>query len=174
MTKTDNSASSAKGHVSAFFVRNDGYTECIADKDNMTMYAAADAMAAAYAGDSSLVPKHVAFLYGDDDTPADSFIDKSTKWADIANSFEHSVTGFSYAPTLTSTGDEYARNAVVFHCRTENIPDNKKVYKACLLGKSVYGSEYSLLAVVDLGTDGAYKSKPEDFELSIDWTVKFR
>lgn len=127
---------------------------------NTTCAKAANALAAAYAGETSLVPRKVAFVYGDSAADAPT-LNRETTWESLAE-FDKSIVGFSYRPTV----DE---NKVIFHARTQGVPDNKLLYAACLLGASTVGNEYEVLAVVDLGS----KEKPADFELSLDWTVKF-
>lgn len=45
------------------------------------------------------------------------------------------------------------------------------IYQAVLLNKT--GNNYKVLARVSLGENGVYYMKPENFEVAIDWTVKF-
>lgn len=163
----------AEGSVNCRLVGKTGESVEFCSKHNMTTYAAADAVAAAYAGDSAYIPKKIAFIFGDSPSVTSGYT-RETTWGDVKNDNSYVITGFSYAPTLSSDDDVYKFNKITFHGRTEDIPDNKYVYKACLLGKGTGGADYSLLAVVDLGVDGTYKPKPQDFEMSIDWAVKFR
>ena len=122
---------------------------------NTTCVGAAYALAAAYAGDSSFMPSGVAFV-----TDPSVVSSAELTWNDVKD--YSSVVGFSYRPTLDG-------NRVIFHAKTADIPDNATIYKACLIGRSTTGGEYAVLAVVDLGE----KTKPADFDLSIDWTVTF-
>ena len=128
---------------------------------NTACVAATSALASAYAGDTSLVPKYVAFLYSNE--RKDLAIDASTTWQSVIDSgYSINRVDFSYRATVDD-------NKVTFHARTEGIPDST-IYAACLLGKSPKSSDsFEVLAIVDLGE----KQKPTDFELSIDWTVKF-
>lgn len=165
----------AEGHVKCEFVGRDGTTVPVYDGHNLTTFAASDAVALAYAGDSSGIPKCVAFLYGTKASFGIGTVNRSTKYSEIESGkstgdYEISVTPFGYAATMASTDAEtYDHNKVVFHCRTQNIPDNNRVYALCLLGKKA--DSYVLLAYVDLQS---YKMKPADYELSLDWAVSFK
>lgn len=132
---------------------------------NTACVAAAKAIAAAYAGDLSLVPCGVVFLYGNEGEEAGITADSALTWQDVKNSGVEmtDVLPFSYRASVDG-------NKVTFHARTKNIASGKVVNFACLVGRSQSGDGYEVLAIVDLGG----KKKPEDFEMSIDWTVKFK
>ena len=172
----------AEGHVVGRFVGPDGRSTPVCDTHNATMYASADVVARAYAGDMSGIPSKIAFLYGSTSSPATAVPSaRNTSWADVASSFSYVETPFSYAPTVTVSDADadtgYSSNRVVFHGRTQGIDDagDVYVYAACLVGADSGGSP-RLLAVVDLGTGTpkTYRKKPDDFELSIDWAVTFK
>lgn len=140
-------------------------------KPNCTTYKAADALASAYAGDSSYMPCKIAFLYATDSSELSDVtsVDRSSKWDDVKTE-KFVLTDFSYAPSMTTTDDTvYDHNRVVFHGRTQGVPDHAIVYRACLLGRNG-NNGYNLLAVVDLDSS---REKPDGFELSIDWAIKF-
>lgn len=176
MTTTDLDNTTASGHVVARMTSPDGRSIDVVDRSNTTTYSTADAVASAYAGDLSFIPRKVAFLYGSSGSSQTGInISKGTTWQDVIDEFGSSgiaITEFSYPATISSSDDNHDGNVATFHCRTSGIPDECSVYAACLLGFDRRGN-YVLLAIVDLGTDGTYKSKPADFELSIDWAVKF-
>lgn len=167
-----------KGHVVCWIDGAGGSREVVADTHNTTTYSSADALAAAYAGHPEYMPNKIAFVYG-----ANPEVTQATKWSDIvedAGDDGFKVTDFSYAPSLKSSDDSpYSHNIVVFHGRTQGVPANAALYKACLLGPPISGSgeDYNLLAVVDLGTSSggtvSYREKLADYEFSIDWAVTF-
>lgn len=134
-------------------------------RDNTACVAAASAIAAAYAGDISLVPCGVVFLYGDDGVVDGLTLDGELTWQAVIDSGveKTDVLAFSYRATVDGT-------KVTFHARTQGIASGKSIKAACLVGHSKDGLGYEVLAVVDLGG----KKKPADFEMSIDWTVKFK
>lgn len=157
-----NSSKKIEGRVSVSYLDGDRVFSDGRLYENTACIAATKAMAAAYAGDTSLAPKNVAFLYSTEQK--DLSINAATTWQEVLDSgYDTNIVGFSYRATVDD-------NTVTFHARTEGIPNNVNVYAACLLGKSVDSPDsYEVLAIVDLGE----KKKPDDFELAIDWTVKF-
>ena len=176
---------SAEGCVSAALVGADGTAVSFVDSKNTTTYAAADVVAMAYAGDSAYIPRYIAFIYGPQGSSLDGIdAGRATSWSSVeqacrTNNLGISVTPFSYKPTVDASdagSDDrvYNSNRVTFHGRTQNIAANNCVFKACLLGKGYDDSQYCLLALVDLGKNGTYKEKPEDFELAVDWAVTFK
>ncbi len=168
-----------KGDVDARLEGPDGSSVPLGGRSNLATYAAADALAAAYAGDPSGMPCRIAFLYGSDEDAVLDGPSRGLRWSDVLDEYPDGgtpkgsvVTAFSYAPTLQATNDRYGMNKVVFHGRTQGLPDNCVLYRACLLGRG-RDSEYNLLAIVDLASSGSYRRKPEGFELAVDWAVKF-
>lgn len=135
------------------------------EKNNTACAAAANAIAAAYAGDVSLVPCGVVFLYGAEGVVEGLTLDSELTWQAVIDSGveKTDVLAFSYRASVDGT-------KVTFHARTQGIDAGKSVKAACLVGHSKDGTGYEVLAVVDLGD----KKKPADFEMSIDWTVKFK
>lgn len=110
------------------------------------------------------------------------------------------VQRFSRRPDVSINdpdGHGYKGNAVSFHAVTrsgqngtyafdvsgesafsEPFGDGKYVYQAVLLGESrgecgSSGKGYTVLARVSMKKGDAYRQKPSDYELSVDWTVSF-
>lgn len=151
------------GTVKGRFVSSSGGETGAFVENNTACVKASDAIAAAYAGDTSLVPRKVAFLYSTQQKELS--INQETTWLDVVNSgYSMNIVNFSYRPTVDS-------NLVTFHAMTQGDLSGN-IYAACLLGDTRSGrdDEYEVLAIVDLGG----RKKPDDFELSIDWTVKFK
>jgi hypothetical protein len=105
------------------------------------------------------------FLYGDEGAVEGLTLDGELTWQAVFDSGieKTDVLAFSYRATVDGT-------KVTFDARTQGIETGKSVKAACLVGHSKDGTGYEVLAVVDLGD----KKKPADFEMSIDWTVKFK
>ena len=179
---TEQHFNNAEGFVTAKWVGSKGDTIEIEGRHNTTTYSSADAVALAYAGDSSMVPDRIVFLHGTDTLCRLGSPTRATTWEDIERacvesdgSLSYDETMFSFAPTVDSSSDKfYEFNRVTFHGRTQNIPDGNRIYMACLTGNKRNGDGKVLLAIVDLANEGVYRQKPHDFELSIDWAVKFK
>ena len=131
-----------KGNVRARFVSGDGREMPVLDTHNTISYPAADAVAAAYGGDTSMVPKYVGFIYGPDSNPP-SLVDPTNRymeWKDLksevkAISGNVQIARFSFKPTISApakddedsgsndSNDEesyYNGNAVTFHACTRS------------------------------------------------------
>ena len=121
---------------------------------NTLSYSAADAMAAAYGGDSSRAPSHVGFLYGDDAQPAKlpDAIDRDMTWQSLKSLAEdiHGnllVVRFSRKPTIESDADYdstdsgvYGGNVVVFHAVTRTGEDG--IYANDTSGESLFAGKF--------------------------------
>lgn len=133
-----------KGDIRARFVSGDGREIRFLDTHNTISYAAADAIAAAYGGDVSMVPKYVGFIYGPDANPP-SLSDPTNrymKWKDVkaevkAISGNIQVARFSFKPTIgvpdrgeggdsNDSNDSY-RDAA----RESNYDGNAVTFHAC-------------------------------------------
>lgn len=108
------------------------------------------------------------------------------------------VAQFSLPPTISvddepsNDRDRYSGNAVTFHAHTRSgsageyafptsgssyageFSDDMTLYHAILLGEDPSNAKaYIPLARVSLAVDGAYRQKPKDYELALDWKVTF-
>ena len=131
-----------RGDIRAKFVSSDGMEVPLISAHNTISYAAADAVAAAYGGDVSMVPKYVGFIYGPDANPP-SLSDPTNRymeWSDVkaevkAFSGNIQIARFSFKPTISApakddedgdsndSNDEesyYNGNAVTFHACTRS------------------------------------------------------
>lgn len=202
MENDEFSLAKAKGSVSGTWINEKtGEKTGLDERHNQMMYAAADAIAAAYGGNQSKIPMYIGFIYGPDSSPsalADPS-DRSINWQSIASelaacSANMQISAFSCpSNTVIDDPDEtgsYTGNSVVFHAHSRSgaagtyafdtsgegpyatvLANGMYIYHAVLLGKS--GSQYVPLARVSLGSNGVYRQKPSDFELALDWKVSF-
>lgn len=117
---------------------------------------------------------------------------------DLNTDADVQVQSFSYSPSLikditrgTSSSDSSSDSSsedkqigcgVVFHAHSDSstpgaagsgvkFDSDTYIYQAVLLNKSTSG--YRILARVSLIDGDSYRSKPDDFEVALDWTVKF-
>jgi hypothetical protein len=171
---------------------------------NTLTYGAADALAAAYGGDLSYIPRYMGFAFvGTDYKPSTpsrdctintldkEFVSENVRLGDIQ------VVNFSFAPTLSvddtsiesisnleQSYTRYENNAVTFHAHT--VASGKYLFDS----SSDFGDNkaipfavllaknnngYKVLARVSL-LDGNNNAKvrPEGFELALDWKVTFK
>lgn len=156
-------------------------------RNNMLSYAAPLAMAKAFGGDFSSIPNCIGFIYGDREP--DPFGREMT-WNDLMADLDEKsddiqIQTFSSSPSVqTSVEDGKTVNAVTFHAHSTSeaglngieFAAGTTVYQAVLLNKSGDSSDpkYTILARVSLKKNGGrYAVKPEDFEIALDWRVKF-
>ena len=104
------SLSRVHGHITAHWM-HDGKSRRAFDTHNMLSYSAADALAAAYGGDTSLVPKYMGFIYGNG-TDAGADLGPSGREMsletiqNIVGAIGNAnvlITGFSRPPTISSS-----------------------------------------------------------------------
>ena len=185
----------AVGRLSCRLVnRFTGESVPFAETKNMMSYAAADAIAAAYAGDTSLCPTHMGFVYGasgDMDLSPPATRDMAFPTASsLGNNANIQVVRLSGTPELVASDTSsalYKKNSVVFRACTrssgdsgsdlypvrQDIPlsgDGMHMYYALLLGKGAGTGKYSVLAASRFP---AVKEKPENYDLAVEWTVSF-
>lgn len=211
--------SSARGDVVLSLVRGSSRIPFVA-RHNTVSYSAADAIAAAYGGDSALVPKYIGFIYGDSSSPTglSPVSDRNIRWADLRDEMAD-ITGnilisrFTSTPEIgksdppeasdaqnESSGDPvYTGNTVTFRACTRSgeageyafdttpgsgfageFDDGKYLYHAVLLGDARSSAkscssdkEYIVLGRVSLKKGSAFRKKPSDYELALDWKVSF-
>ena len=214
---------SARGMVSPSFVDvRTGRRMPFGTRHNTLSYMSAEAMAAAFGGDSSYIPSMVGFIYGDEsELPAGVSpgmeISRRQDWDSLCNELRSAsegakidvqVVGFSYSPSLGGEdshssgsssgsssdlpeGGDYGHiiptgsNAVTFHA-VSNSQDNGSVfttdafqagnyiYQSILLSRDPVDGVYYILARASLKSGDKYLSKPDGFEVALDWTVVFR
>ena len=141
MTSTEKTkmATSARGDVVVSLVRGNEKIPFSA-RHNTLSYMAAGAVAAAYGGDTSLVPKYIGFVYGDDASPTEiaDVSDRDMRWDDVKEEMKTIggnilVCRFLSPPELSTnpgSGDsndsndrgygEYKNNAVTFRACTRS------------------------------------------------------
>ena len=161
-------------------------------RHNMLSYDAANAMASAFGGDPSYIPSKIGFIYGIGKQPDLEVYTRSMSWSSVAG-LENEKVGvqvvdFSYTPTLSTVdvyettesggskkAEGYERNAVTFHAvsNSTGFGSGKYAYQAVLIG-GTSENDYKVISRVSLDDNGAYKAKPEGFEIALDWTITFK
>lgn len=182
----------ARGSVQPSFINvKTGETLQWKDRHNTLSFAAAKAMASAFGGDSTVIPNRIGVIYGGDGCAPRKTISREQTWDMlkeelIACNADIQIQPFSYSPSLVlpkETGDSVA---IVFHSHTDSTKPGKLgisnisaektfIFQAVLLNSvGPEGSEtYNVLARVNLDNDDKYSQKPDNFEVAIDWAVKF-
>lgn len=85
--------------------------------------------------------------------------------------------------SATSGEIPYKGNSVTFHMHSDSTTPGifdgpeifsagNKIFQAVLLNVRP-SSDPEIIARVDLADDGVYRSKPEGFEIALDWTIRF-
>lgn len=196
MTITD--AMTARGSVEPSFVNmKTGERLPWPDRHNTLSFDASKAMAMAFGGDSSMIPDSIGIIYGSNEW-SPSAITRDQTWEALEKELAVDVADiqiqqFSYSPSLKDVkvtdkdGTVKTGTAVVFHAHTNSSTPGKlgtslnsisaeKTYilQAVLLRKLPGDKDsYYVLARVDLKNEHGYQQKPADFEVALDWTVKF-
>jgi hypothetical protein len=125
-----------------------------------------------------------------------SGIEQELSDANVGANCDIQVVGFSYSPTLGGADGENddskystiksgGSNAITFHAVSNSQDDGylsksgsnlfgsgKYVYQALLLGFN--GSTFYPISRVSLKDNGNYRTKPEGFEIALDWTIVFK
>lgn len=194
----------AKGQVKPSFV-NLHSGECIPweFRHNTLSYDAAEAMAAAFGGDSTLIPNRIGIVYGGSEDIDSAEISRSQSWTSfrdelMAAKADVQIQSFNISPSIKSitrelpTGEKESGVAVTFHAHSDSTTEGyfkilgsgakalftsgKKILQAVLLNQGVTGDP-TILARVSLADTSSgnkgYKTKPDNFELALEWTVKF-
>jgi len=187
----------ARGQVAPYlYDSKSGSMTPFGERHNTLSYFSAEAMAAAFGGDSSHVPAEVGFVfYPGDSLPADTRaamdadIGRDQDWDKFIQDLKDVnadvlIVGFSYPPSLGSDM-EYAdvRNTITFHAVTNSQdggsvnPNNKfaagnYICQAVLLSRD--SDKRNIIARVSLKDGENYLQKPDGFEVALDWTVIFK
>ena len=129
-------AASARGDVSVSMVGGGARIPFVA-RHNTLSYAAAGAVAAAYGGDDTFVPKYIGFIYGGDSSPTElaDLSDRDMRWDDVKSEMKRIggnilVCRFISPPELSTNQPdpgsaeedpkEYSDNAVTFRSCTRS------------------------------------------------------
>ena len=184
MNVSEKANQTARGHVTAV-----AGGSVFADVDNTSSFTAAQVLAEAYAGDTSRVPSHIGFLYGDALESEFSFgtdrdMSVGSIGAEIADkgmnvqvaklSRRPQVDGGSvvFSAVTRSSGAELLYSGQAYS--SSDFVEGKTVYQVLLLGRGRCPGEWAVLARADLGRAGNYRQKPADYELSVDWKITFK
>ena len=180
----------ARGEVTPSFVNiATGERVPWPSRHNTLSYDAAKAVAMALGGDASLIPDRIGIIFGDEETTSFKTIDRNQTWSELQEelrelSADVQIRPFSYSPSLVSVSksDTESGWGVVFHSHSDSSTEGavssgniftsgKYIFQAVLLHKN--SEDYTVLARVSLISGSKYLQKPENFEVALDWTVKF-
>jgi hypothetical protein len=172
-------------------------------RHNTISFDATHAMALAFGGDNSLIPNRIGIIYGDANATFDTIVrnqswdsltnELSEEGANVQ------VQPFSFSPSfesiyrsdINSSSDvTYPGWSVTFHAHSDSVTpgaissassgsgsdvstfnSGTSIYQAVLLNESA--GKYTILARVSLGNGANNYTKPDNFEVAIDWTIKF-
>lgn len=191
----------ARGAVTPYFVNfKTGEMLAFGERHNTLSYDASKAMAMAFGGDASLIPNRIGIVFGGENSGIDQgAIERTQDWNTFLNALETNtcdvqIRPFCYSPTFSEVTDkeedkDVTKQAVTFHSHSDSVTDGARGTSASNLGKTIYqavllnentekcstsGTKYTIIARVSLKSGGTYRTKPEGFEIALDWTVKFR
>lgn len=191
----------ARGFVDPAFVNPEtGERIPWGNRHNTLTYLSASAMAAAFGGNADCIPNSIGIIYGSGDAPSDD-LSRSQNWEALGVELKDKkanvqIRSFSYSPSITASdevyeGREIKGNMVTFHMCSDSqtggafpygeaaiFNNGQKIFQAVLLNVKD-GRAPLILARVSLedktasSSGSSYKAKPENFEVALDWTVKF-
>lgn len=192
----------AKGQVTPSFIDiKTGASIPWDTRHNTLSYDASKAMAAAFGGDASLIPNRIGIIYGSDQSLPFRTITRDQTWSELGDDLHNTsadvqIQSFCATPSLKevertlsggtiekgygitftihsdSTTEGYFGSSSSTDDKTATIfKTDNYIYQAVLLNKSE--QDYKILARVSLDNKGTYLQKPKNFELALDWTVKF-
>jgi hypothetical protein len=118
-------------------------------------------------------------------SPSFAKVKRDSGWEPNASS------SFSSTDSGEDSGEEYPGWAVTFHAHSDSVTPGiisvgssgegsgsrmifttgAKIFQALLLNEN--RGDYTVIARVSLKSGPTYYSKPENFELALDWTIKF-
>lgn len=192
----------AKGSVTPYFLNiKTGEKLPFGERHNTLSYDASKAMAMAFGGDTSLIPNRIGIVFGEENAGIDSgAIERTQDWNTFLTTLEShncdvQIRPFCYSPTFSIVTEkeqevEVTKQAVTFHSHSDSVTGGARGTEAANLGKTIYqavllnedtdkcstsGTKYTIIARVSLKTaSSTYRTKPNEFEIALDWTVKFR
>ena len=170
------------------------------NRHNTLTYLSASVMAAAFGGNADYIPNSIGIIYGSGGAPSDDF-SRSQDWEALGAELEGKkanvqIRSFSYSPSITASdevyeGREAKGNMVTFHMCSDSqtggafpygeasiFNSEQQIFQAVLLNVRD-GRSPLILARVSLedkaasSSGSSYKAKPDNFEVALDWTVKF-
>lgn len=113
----------------------------------------------------------------DDDRPGPECSNDSSDSSDSSESQKYfgNIVEF-HATTRPGRDGFYPYDPVIGSPYADQLSDGDIIYRAVLLGDGLNPCEddpYTVLAMVDLKKNGAYRAKPDSYELALDWRVIF-
>jgi len=184
---------SCSGSVDSWFFSKDG--KCIdrTARKNIVTYAAADTIAKMAAGIGS-GPEAIGLIYGATASPSipHPSTTREHTWENVGEEVEDisgnvAILPLSLVPSVSVDGSDYSSNVATFSANTATISDyvfsggtyadeistiDPVYFYQVLLLSGVPGA-YTIFARASLLSGGVYKSKPDDYELALQWSVKF-
>ena len=190
-----NLACCASGRVTANFVRQ-GHSIEVIDRSNVITYSAADTIAKLAAGLSTAAPSAIGVMYGGEELPslAHPSLTRDHSWEALAEqaagvSGNVAIMPLSLAPSISAVaGGDYAGNTVTFSANTGAVGSSAfsgvdyagalstldPVYFYQVLLLCGQPGAYTIFARSTLLSGSVYKSKPDNYELAIQWAVTFK
>ncbi len=161
-------------------------------RHNAISRAATTVIAATLGGDESMIPNRIGIVYGAQETPNFSEISRDQDWDALKTELESKradvqVSPFSYTPSLSSVtrSDGAVGSGVTFHSHSDDVTKGafgtadstifttgEYIYQAVLLNVRD-GRNPIIVARASLKGGSEYYTKPKNFEVAIDWTIKF-
>lgn len=163
----------ASGHVSVELVSPDDTRIGVDCGHNTLSYRCADAVASLFAGRTDGLPRTVAFIYGETDGLGASFLfksgDRDRNQTDVVGTgLAVEDVPVNASPRLSASSKEYTGNQVTFSALTVDNAKPRFVYGFLL--KDGSGPNARVLAVKRLPSA---TRKPENYAMSMSWTVTF-
>lgn len=189
--------SGISGHVAAYFVDANKMIPVI-DHANVVTYSAADTLSRLIAGQTAAAPVAIGVLYGTEAMPAldHPSLTRDHSWESVAEQVA-AITGggnvavlpLSLTPSISASGDDYAGNVATFSGNTgavssygfagagyadqlDLISGDVYFYQVLLLCGTP--GAYTVFARSTLLSGGAYKLRPENYELAIQWAITIK
>lgn len=158
-----------RGMVRAAFVRVRALGSPVKDASyphlsvhNTLSYAAADAMAAAYGGDTSRVPRYIGFIYGTEEAPALPPIDRDMTMDSVRSLVESignanmQVCRFSRKPTVGDYDTFGVQPGPVCPEDSNDSNDSNDLNDSAESEKRYFGNVVEFHAMTNTGVDGDY------------------
>lgn len=182
----------AQGQVKPSFINLEtGKSLEFSTRANTLSYDASSAMAYVFGGDFTKIPNRIGIIYKNESSPTQipdfTSGDRDQPWDRLELSLNSTdsdiqICPFSFSPTVTKGAD---KSSVTFHAHTNSesiglrgskFTTDSAILQAVLLSEvaSALGPVYTVIARVSLEGAESYPTKPQDFELALDWTINFK
>lgn len=183
------------GHVCCYWVHPETkQLKHFLSKTNLELFSAADILAKVLGKETNYTPSHIGFIYGDNiftlNQPS-----RSDTWASIATEIASSpgegniqIVPLSVSPVFETTDTVYAHNKVTFFAQSNPAApmaftpqpgvysgpmwSGARICHALLLSK-INDTTYLPFARISLMQNNQYPQKPNNWEISLFWSIVF-